>query len=116
MPQPQIATTLSRTQLDAILFDLDGVVTCTARGHATAWKAMFDDYLRERAAREGEGRAPFDLERDYRRYVDGRPRVPWSAPAATASISMGRTCAWNSPRPWTPSTTWTRRSSSWTRG
>jgi len=75
MPHSQIASALSRTHLDAVLFDLDGVVTCTAQVHATAWKAMFDSYLRARAAREGEDRAPFDLERDYRRYLDSRPRV-----------------------------------------
>jgi alpha,alpha-trehalase len=75
MPQRQTGTTLSRAQLDAVLFDLDGVVTRTAKLHADAWKTMFDDYLRGRAAREGEDHGPFDKERDYRRYVDGRPRI-----------------------------------------
>ncbi|MGD2019625.1 MAG: trehalose-phosphatase [Thiohalocapsa sp.] len=67
--------TFSRTRLDAVLFDLDGVVTRTARVHAAAWKAMFDAYLRERPPHEGEDHSPFDEQRDYRRYVDGRPRV-----------------------------------------
>lgn len=67
--------TFSRTRLDAVLFDLDGVVTRTARLHAAAWKDLFDAYLRERAPHEGEDHSPFDAQRDYRRYVDGRPRV-----------------------------------------
>lgn len=58
----------------ACLFDLDGVLTQTARVHATAWKEMFDEYLRERAARSGEPVVPFDAVADYDEYVDGRPR------------------------------------------
>lgn len=61
-------------ELDAALFDLDGVVTETAKVHAAAWKAMFDDYLEERASRLGGPFHPFDLEKDYPRYVDGKPR------------------------------------------
>ena len=56
------------------LFDLDGVLTQTAKVHAAAWKQMFDDYLRERAKRTGETFEPFDSERDYDEYVDGKPR------------------------------------------
>jgi beta-phosphoglucomutase family hydrolase len=58
----------------ACLFDLDGVLTDTARVHAAAWKEMFDAYLRERAARRGESFVPFDATVDYDEYVDGRPR------------------------------------------
>jgi beta-phosphoglucomutase family hydrolase len=59
----------------AYLFDLDGVVTRTAAVHAAAWKRLFDGYLSERAARDGGGTPePFDIEDDYRQYVDGRPR------------------------------------------
>lgn len=58
----------------ACLFDLDGVLTQTATVHATAWKEMFDGYLRERAARLGEKFVPFDPAADYSRYVDGKPR------------------------------------------
>ena len=61
-------------ELDAILFDLDGVVTETAKTHARAWKATFDEYLRQRAARVGGSQKPFDLQQDYERYVDGKPR------------------------------------------
>jgi beta-phosphoglucomutase family hydrolase len=58
----------------ACLFDLDGVLTRTATVHAAAWKEMFDDYLRERAARTGEEFVPFDPVTDYDEYVDGKPR------------------------------------------
>jgi beta-phosphoglucomutase family hydrolase len=57
------------------LFDLDGVLTDTARVHAGAWKEMFDDYLRERAGRLGEPFVPFNPRSDYDAYVDGRPRA-----------------------------------------
>ncbi len=58
----------------ACLFDLDGVLTQTAKVHAAAWKEMFDDYLRSRAKRSGERFEPFDPIADYDEYVDGRPR------------------------------------------
>ncbi len=61
--------------LDALLLDLDGVVTATARVHAEAWKAAFDEYLEERAARLGSRFVPFSLKDDYPRYVDGKPRL-----------------------------------------
>jgi beta-phosphoglucomutase family hydrolase len=56
------------------LFDLDGVLTQTAKVHAAAWKEMFDDYLRERSRRTGEPFVPFDPVEDYDEYVDGKPR------------------------------------------
>jgi beta-phosphoglucomutase family hydrolase len=58
----------------AVLFDMDGVVTDTADAHAAAWKHLFDEYLKERACRRGETFRPFDPERDYHEYVDGKPR------------------------------------------
>jgi beta-phosphoglucomutase family hydrolase len=58
----------------ACLFDLDGVLTQTATAHAAAWKQMFDEFLRARAAETGEPFVPFDAVSDYRAYVDGRPR------------------------------------------
>jgi alpha,alpha-trehalase len=60
------------TRFDAFAFDLDGVVTKTAAVHAAAWKRSFDELL-ERLAR-GETWEPFDLEHEYRTYVDGKPR------------------------------------------
>ena len=58
----------------ACLFDLDGVLTQTAKVHAAAWKEMFDGFLRERAARAGGPFLPFDPVADYDEYVDGKPR------------------------------------------
>jgi beta-phosphoglucomutase family hydrolase len=61
-------------QIDACLFDLDGVLTSTAKVHARAWKAIFDEFLRRRAEETGEPFRPFDETVDYQRYVDGRHR------------------------------------------
>jgi beta-phosphoglucomutase family hydrolase len=55
----------------ACLFDLDGVLTQTAKVHAAAWKQTFDEYLRRR---QGEGFKEFDIVSDYDEYVDGKPR------------------------------------------
>jgi beta-phosphoglucomutase family hydrolase len=57
------------------LFDLDGVLTSTAKVHAAAWKKMFDAYLQERSARTGEAFVPFEIQEDYGTYVDGKPRA-----------------------------------------
>jgi beta-phosphoglucomutase family hydrolase len=65
---------LTPARFDAILFDLDGVLTDTARVHAACWKQMFDAYLAQRAAARGEPFRPFDIDADYRIYVDGKPR------------------------------------------
>jgi beta-phosphoglucomutase family hydrolase len=62
------------TVVRACLFDLDGVLTQTAKVHAAAWKEMFDGYLCERAAASGERFVPFDPVIDYDDYVDGKPR------------------------------------------
>jgi beta-phosphoglucomutase family hydrolase len=59
----------------AFIFDLDGVITRTASIHAHAWKRLFDEYLTRRAAQTGTAFVPFELETDYRRYVDGKPRL-----------------------------------------
>ncbi|MEV0621117.1 HAD family hydrolase [Nonomuraea sp. NPDC050404] len=57
------------TAIGAVVFDTDGVVTDTARGHAAAWKHAFDAFLR------GRSTPPFDIRDDYLRHVDGRPRL-----------------------------------------
>ncbi|MDQ6774184.1 MAG: beta-phosphoglucomutase family hydrolase [Candidatus Dormibacteraeota bacterium] len=62
------------TTIRACLFDLDGVLTETAKVHAAAWKQMFDAFLRARADASGEPFKAFDDVRDYDEYVDGRPR------------------------------------------
>jgi beta-phosphoglucomutase-like phosphatase (HAD superfamily) len=58
----------------ACLFDLDGVLTETARVHSAAWKEMFDAYLKARAEGNGESFVAFDMEADYDTYVDGKSR------------------------------------------
>ena len=59
----------------ACLFDLDGVLTETAKVHAAAWKEMFDAYLKARAQKRGEPFVAFDKEADYDTYVDGKTRA-----------------------------------------
>jgi beta-phosphoglucomutase family hydrolase len=58
----------------ACLFDLDGVLTQTAKVHAEAWKSMFDEFLRGWAQAHGQPFVPFDAVSDYDEYVDGKPR------------------------------------------
>jgi alpha,alpha-trehalase len=58
---------------DAVIFDLDGVVTDTASIHCRAWAELFDDYLLNRPAHPGEDHSPFTGD-DYRQFVDGKPR------------------------------------------
>lgn len=72
--QPEHKYAITRDQYDAVLFDLDGVITDTAGVHAACWKQMFDEYLQKRARQTGEAFRPFDLAADYRLYVDGKPR------------------------------------------
>ncbi len=64
----------TKQHFDAVLFDLDGVLTDTARVHATAWKLMFDEFLEARATRGGGSFVPFDSDGDYLAHVDGKPR------------------------------------------
>jgi trehalose-phosphatase len=60
--------------IDAVLFDLDGVVTSTHHLHAVAWKEIFDDLLAQRR-QQGDDQAPFDIATDYNEHVDGKPRM-----------------------------------------
>ena len=77
---PAAPPAVTRDRFDAVLFDLDGVLTSTAAIHAAAWKRMFDRYLQDAARRAGGDAAgtdrfrPFDVDADYKRYVDGKPR------------------------------------------
>jgi HAD superfamily hydrolase (TIGR01509 family) len=64
---------LHRQELDAVIFDMDGVVTRTATLHAKAWKQTFDEFLRARPGAKISFQQ-FDIEADYGRYVDGKPR------------------------------------------
>lgn len=92
MPAP-VTPDLFSGDIEAVIFDLDGVITDTASVHASAWKHLFDDYLRTRADASGEAFEPF-TEDDYLTYVDGKPRyegvasflesrgidLPWGGP------------------------------------
>lgn len=71
---PKMQVVVSRKQFDAVIFDLDGVVTKTAEVHAAAWKQLFDEYREERLQRALPPFEPFDKDMDYRKYVDGKPR------------------------------------------
>ena len=63
---------LKNLNFDAVILDMDGVITKTARVHAKAWKKMFDDFLEKR---EGENFRPLDIKTDYAKYIDGIPRL-----------------------------------------
>ena len=65
---------LDLATVDAVVLDTDGVITDTARTHAAAWKRAFDELLHDRGVRSGTRPAPFDVETDYLRLVDGRSR------------------------------------------
>jgi alpha,alpha-trehalase len=66
-----VTIVIDRARFDAVVFDLDGVVTDTASVHRAAWKHLFDEFLETIT---GAGRIEPFSEDDYRRYVDGRPR------------------------------------------
>ncbi|MDE3132888.1 MAG: beta-phosphoglucomutase family hydrolase [Acidobacteriota bacterium] len=61
-------------EIEVLLFDMDGVLTQTAKIHAAAWKRTFDAFLRRRADQTGDEFVAFDAVSDYDDYVDGRPR------------------------------------------
>lgn len=65
---------MSNFSFDAVIFDLDGVITKTALVHSSAWKKMFDEYLLDREKKHGESFREFNHEKDYLPYVDGKPR------------------------------------------
>ncbi|HEY3775545.1 MAG TPA: beta-phosphoglucomutase family hydrolase [Solirubrobacteraceae bacterium] len=56
--------------ITALLFDLDGVLTPTAKIHFKAWKQTFDEFLRQR---DGDSFKEFTQD-DYNEYVDGMSR------------------------------------------
>lgn len=68
---PTAASALS--PFDAVIFDLDGVVTDTADIHALAWKELFDAVLKDPRAHSTASQVPF-TDSDCRRFIDGRPR------------------------------------------
>src|SRR5664279_1348590 len=95
-----VVITLSPLDYDTVLFDLDGVLTKTARVHASAWKRLFDSFLEQRATQPSKPFVPFDIDTDYPRYVDGKPRydgvaafldsrgieLPWGVPEDSPGV------------------------------
>ncbi|PKN26863.1 MAG: family 65 glycosyl hydrolase [Deltaproteobacteria bacterium HGW-Deltaproteobacteria-21] len=73
-PAFTIETVIPRDKFDAVLFDMDGVLTATAEVHALAWKEMFDEFLKKREQQLGEPFRPFEIGTDYLLLVDGKPR------------------------------------------
>lgn len=65
---------INRKNFDAVLFDLDGVLTPTAKIHSACWKQMFDEFLAHWSDVHSVTHAPFDRSADYLTYVDGKPR------------------------------------------
>jgi len=79
--------TINSDHYDAVLFDLDGVVTRTADTHASAWKNLFDEYLKKKS--NADSYLPFDIKNDYLKYVDGKSRYKGvQAFLASRSISI----------------------------
>lgn len=64
---------MSKNFFEAVIFDLDGVITKTAATHSRAWKKMFDQYLKGREQVYGEPFKEFTSD-DYLTFVDGKPR------------------------------------------
>jgi beta-phosphoglucomutase family hydrolase len=70
----KLGQAITKDRFDAVLFDLDGVLTDTAKIHAACWKKIFDDFLKQRATGNDKPFLPFDIATDYKLYVDGKPR------------------------------------------
>lgn len=60
------------SRFQGAIFDMDGVITQTATLHAKAWKALFDGFLKDF---QGNQTKTFDPDRDYKQYIDGKPRL-----------------------------------------
>ncbi|RMI33559.1 trehalose-phosphatase [Nocardia stercoris] len=73
MQNDELRVTIDTRRYDAVIFDMDGVVTDSAAVHAAAWTDLFDAFLAARPQLAGEDTTPFTLA-DYARWVDGKPR------------------------------------------
>ncbi len=72
--KPLILIKMSVQEFDAVIFDLDGVITNTATLHCKAWKTTFDKFLVNYSNEHGRSLSKFDKEKDYLMYIDGKPR------------------------------------------
>jgi beta-phosphoglucomutase family hydrolase len=69
-----VADRFDLDRYEAVLFDVDGVLTDTAPLHAAAWKEMFDEFLHRWSVEHGHPFRPFRIDPDYGAFVDGKPR------------------------------------------
>lgn len=60
-------------EISACLFDLDGVLTNTSAMHASIWKETLDLCTSELLG-ENPAFVPFQIEVDYEKFMNGRPR------------------------------------------
>lgn len=74
LPDLSMSSKPLQLHAQAVIFDLDGVITDTASVHAQAWKTMFDEYLR-RSGHQAAGQPEFNIEADYKNYIDGKIRL-----------------------------------------
>ncbi len=90
-----VVITLSPRDYDAVLFDLDGVLTRTASVHASAWKKLFDGFLEQRAKQTGEPFVPFDHRAPTTRATStaSRATTAWQP----SSSHAGSNCRWVHP-------------------
>lgn len=65
---------MNKHNFKAVIFDLDGVITQTAKVHSRAWKEMFDEFLKAYSTQENVPFREFTHEGDYLTFVDGMPR------------------------------------------
>lgn len=65
---------ITKEKYDAVLFDLDGVLTPTEKIHSACWKVMFDSFLKKYCSKNNLEFQPFNIDNDYLKYVDGKPR------------------------------------------
>ena len=60
--------------LEALIFDLDGVITRTAALHMKAWQQMFESYFQKYRKETDGDIEPYKGKEDYLKYIDGKPR------------------------------------------
>lgn len=82
-----------KPEFESVVFDLDGVITKTAKTHSAAWKKMFDEYLKKREELHGEPFQEF-TQKDYLEFVDGKPRYEG---VASFLDSRGIDLSWGDP-------------------